>query len=240
MNLKEMKPLSIQELRQEWNAPSASFAPIIQALKATQKVDIERFDANEIIQAIYFCKRHNINPLDNDIYFVPFNNKLTKIISIHWMTKKLWESGRVVGVRTSFDNQEKTATATIEVWNPKYNKVGFIEATVDLEEYLDPKKDIWRTKPKTMLKKVALAHACRMSGLIDGMNDVYLSEEMEQVINLKEPQPQVKQPSKMFNPELIKPKPPIIEEETNLDWIEELRNDSEEEVNEWVDIKEFM
>jgi RecT family len=125
-----------------------------------------------------------INFLNKDIYAIPFVNRrvnppeetYTLITSIDYVRKKTRDVGLSAPTFTYYDGgkidacsitAKRTVGDTISEWT----------ATVFFEEY-DTKKNLWVTKPKTMIAKVAEAHARRMAAP-EELSKLYVEEEFE-------------------------------------------------------------
>ena len=145
-----------------------------------QGIDLKAIDLNQAAQIIYFCQANNLNPLNKEVYLIQMGNRLAPIVGIHTMTERAYMSGRLVGITQSYNDTNKSAKTTLTIRIPNLKELGIIEAEVFLSEY-STNKNLWLTKPITMLKKVSLAHALRLSGLLAFKGDTpYIYEEMQQ------------------------------------------------------------
>lgn len=122
------------------------------------------------------------NFLIKDVYAIPFggNGKPYSLVtSISHARKVAMRSGlcgKTAPIYTyTDDNKVETCTVTVKRMTGGY--VGDYTATVDFSEYTTG-KNLWVSKPKTMIAKVAEMHALR-AGFPEEMSAMYAEEEME-------------------------------------------------------------
>ena len=121
--------------------------------------DISQKDIKRFIE---ICKVYNLNPLKKEIYLIPRNGKVSIVVGYEAYLKRAERSGKLDGWRvwTEGDIEKGTLKACIQIkrkdWSePFYHEVYFTEYKQDTK--------IWRTKPITMIKKVAIAQGFRLA-----------------------------------------------------------------------------
>lgn len=121
--------------------------------------------------------------LKKDIYAIPFGSGYSLITSIDNSRKLAMRTGQYCGksapVFTFEENEEgmkKIDSCTVTVSKNEKGLVGEFTATVFFDEYTK-KRDLWLTKPKTMIAKVAEMHALRMA-FPEELEKQYIEEEM--------------------------------------------------------------
>lgn len=116
--------------------------------------------------------------LQKDVYAVPFGGGYALVESIG-RARKIGARSGVNGKsapRFTMDGK-KIVDCTITVYKKGGHPEGYT-ATVDFDEY-KAEKSIWRSKPKTMIAKVAEMHALRMA-CPEEMSQTYIEEEFDQ------------------------------------------------------------
>lgn len=122
------------------------------------------------------------------VYALPFKDNRTGtvgyslIVSIDYLRKMGASSGVVGKTRPEFIFEEVNGKRVLESCEITVKKliqghVGEFTAVVYFDEYTT-NKNLWVSKPKTMLAKVAEAHAYRMA-CPEVFSNLYLEEEME-------------------------------------------------------------
>lgn len=121
--------------------------------------------------------------LKKDIYAIPFGSGYSLITSIDNSRKLAMRTGQYCGksapLFTFEENEEgvkKIDSCTITVSKNEKGIIGEFTATVFFDEYTK-KRDLWLTKPKTMIAKVAEMHALRMA-FPEELEKQYIEEEM--------------------------------------------------------------
>ena len=123
------------------------------------------------------------NFLEKDVYAIPFKDGYSLITSIDYARKLGMRSG-VVGksepiIEEGLDKKIVSCSVTIERKVADY--VGKFTAKVYFDEY-NTGKNLWVTKPRTMICKVAEMHALRMA-CPEEMAQVYVEEEMQKEVS---------------------------------------------------------
>ena len=118
------------------------------------------------------------NFLEKDVYAIPFKDGYSLITSIDYARKLGMRSG-VVGksepIIEELDKKIISCSVTIEKQTGTH--IGKFTAKVYFDEY-NTGKNLWVSKPRTMICKVAEMHALR-SACPEEMAQVYVEEEMQ-------------------------------------------------------------
>jgi hypothetical protein len=126
--------------------------------------------------------------LEKNVYAIPFKQTYSLVSSIDYARKIGMRSG-VVGVSAPVytftdDKKDKIESCTITVKRQVEGYVGEYSATVFFEEY-NTGFNLWKTKPKTMIAKVAEMHALRKA-CPEELSQIYVEEDFQ-----KEEAPQI-------------------------------------------------
>ena len=122
------------------------------------------------------------NFLIKDVYAIPFGGQgkpYSLVTSIGYARKIAMRSGLCGKTAPiyEYDENKKVVSCTVTVKRLVSGHVGEYTATVDFAEYTTG-KNLWASKPKTMIAKVAEMHALR-AGFPEEMSAMYAEEEME-------------------------------------------------------------
>lgn len=121
--------------------------------------------------------------LEKNIYAIPFAKGYSLITSIDFARKRGMKSGVVGKSAPVFTmDGDKIESCSITIKRMVEGHVGEFTATVFFDEYNKPNRDIWKTKPRTMIAKVAEMHALRMA-CPEELSQAYIEEEMESSIS---------------------------------------------------------
>ena len=149
----------------------------------------------EIYVFLQLCKAQKLNPFLREAYLVKYGSSPATIITgKETFTKRAQKNPRCDGWEVTSEGVPPEMTATAKVYVKGYRMP--ITCTVDYAEYFAkdasgaPNK-MWRDKPKTMLKKVALVQALReafpedLGGLYDATEISSIKTELpEDVIEV--------------------------------------------------------
>jgi phage recombination protein Bet len=136
---------------------------------------------NEFKLLVHMANEYQLNPLKKEIWAVKYGfNPAQIFVSRDGFLSIAHKSGQFNGMETTFDevkldDNKKDLTATCIVYRKDMEHP--ISVTVYQSEY-DSKMSVWKTKPRTMLQKVAESQALRRAFNVDG---VYSPEEFDQV-----------------------------------------------------------
>lgn len=120
------------------------------------------------------------NFLQKDVYAIPFKGTYSLITSIDYARKIGMRSGVVGKSKPEFEFSEdgKIVSCTITIKRKVGEHIGDYSETVYFDEYTT-RKNLWVSKPKTMIAKVAEMHALRMA-CPEELSQVYIEEDMQQ------------------------------------------------------------
>lgn len=127
------------------------------------------------------------NFLKKDIYALPFGKTYSLITSIDYARKiaqKAGQCGKKEPVYVFAENGKDIITCSVTVQKLVGNYVGDYTATVYFNEY-DKKSNLWISKPKTMIAKVAEMHALR-SAFPEELEKLYVEEELGKASRVNE------------------------------------------------------
>lgn len=133
-----------------------------------------KLSENHKKQFIDICCAYGLNPIKREVYGVPYGtNNFSIIVGYESYIKRAERSNRLAGWKVEYIPSDKKAVITI---NRKDWSHPFVHE-VFMEEY-NTNQSLWKSKPITMLKKVAIAQGFRLcfSEELGGMP--YTSEEL--------------------------------------------------------------
>lgn len=115
--------------------------------------------------------------LEKNVYAIPFSGGYSLITSIDY-ARKVGMRSSVVGISAPLYNEKdgKVISCTITVKRAVWGNIGEYSATAYMDEY-DTGKNLWRSKPRTMIAKVAEMHALRKA-CPEELSQAYTEEEM--------------------------------------------------------------
>ena len=119
--------------------------------------------------------------LEKNVYAVPFAGNYSLVTSIDYARKVGMRSGIVGKSAPEYVEQDKNIVSCSVTVKRKINEyVGDFTATVYFSEYTTG-KNLWATKPRTMIAKVAEMHALRMA-CPEELAQSYVEEEVEKEV----------------------------------------------------------
>lgn len=129
---------------------------------------------------IYTCQALGLNPLLNEITAIVYGGQMSIQTMRDGFLTIAHRSGKFAGLESG---TKKDAEGNLIGWAKVYHKDFTIPVyqEADFSEY-STGRNLWSTKPKTMIKKVAESMALRKAFNISG---VYAAEEMEREIQTK-------------------------------------------------------
>ncbi len=158
------------------------------ALKALLETTFKNFTPENMQKAIYEGMMRGFtfkNFLEKDVYAIPYSNGYSLVTSIDYARKIAMRSGLAGKSEPRYTEKEgklESCTVTIKRQN---GVLGEYTATVYMSEY-STGKNLWASKPRTMLAKVAEMHALR-SAFPEEMAKSYVEEEMQQEVSFTQP-----------------------------------------------------
>jgi phage recombination protein Bet len=132
-------------------------------------------------QFIALCREFSLNPFKREIYGVPYGDKFNIIVGYEVYIKRANRSNLLDGIERGTKGSGSNLVAWIKIYRkdwkiPLYHEVDYSEY-VQLNKYKKPNQ-MWSTKPKTMLMKVATAQAFRLCFPEDFAGMPYTSDEI--------------------------------------------------------------
>lgn len=204
------------------------------------------------VQFLQICQAFKLNPFKREIYLIPYGNQANIIVGYEVYLKRAERSGKLAGWKVWIEKDGDEIKACIRIKRKDWDEP--FEHEVYLREY---KRDtqIWREKPYTMLKKVAIAQGFRLAfpeelGGIPYTQDeveVITQDEVEvidvetgEVIEVREEKKEEKNEKvKDFVREKLKrmegERKPVVEGKAEEGWnLEKIRNVASEELKKVV------
>lgn len=156
------------------------------AMRALLATTFKGLDANKAKQALMegMIRGYTFqNFMKKDIYAVPFGSGYSLVTSIDDARKRGMKNG-VIGKSApvyTYKDDKKDAdnieTCEITIKRVVDGHIGEFTALVYFDEYTKG-RDLWKTKPRTMIAKVAEMHALRMACPED-LSQAYVEEEFD-------------------------------------------------------------
>jgi phage recombination protein Bet len=136
---------------------------------------------NETLQFIEIAKMSNLNPFKNEIYCIKYNSKdgdkLSIVTGYEVYLKRAEKLGTLDGweCKTVGNAKDGTLKAVITIFRKDRSKPFVWDASI--KEY-NQNRNLWISKPETMLKKVAIAQAFRLCFPCDFDDLPYIEDEL--------------------------------------------------------------
>ena len=143
--------------------------------------DADKVTDQEIMMFLSLCKFQKLNPFLREAYLIKYGTSAATIVTgKETFLKRAVKNPKYRGHKTGIDDNGDVAWA--EVYVEGYECP--IRCEVDYEEYVGRKRDgtitaIWKTKRRTMLKKVALVQALR-EAFPEDFGGMYSEEEINE------------------------------------------------------------
>ena len=152
----------------------------------------------ELVFFLKLCGAQRLNPFLKEVYLVKYGRQAASLVVAKeaflkrarrdpsYRGFKAWTEGKM---------EDMTLTATCEVFVEGFEVP--ISVTVDIDEYIGRTKDgsitgMWVSKPKTMLRKVALVQAHR-EAFPDALSGLFSAEEIQEDHGYVPPASEVKE-----------------------------------------------
>lgn len=127
---------------------------------------------------IYTCQALGLNPLLNEIFAISYAGTMSIQVARDGFLTIAHRSGKFAGLESGVKEEGTKKLGWAKVYHKDFLVPVYQEA--DFNEY-NTGKNLWVSKPNTMIKKVAEAMALRKAFNING---VYSPEEMEKEIDV--------------------------------------------------------
>lgn len=170
--------IQLSKVNAEINAQLADKA-VERALLATTFNGLEVTQMKKAILEGHLRGYTFVDFLKKDVYAVPFGQGYALVESIGRSRKigaKSGINGKSAPTFVMADDGKKILSCSVTVYKRGGHPAGYT-ATVDFDEYVSA-KPIWKSKPKTMISKVAEQHALRMA-CPEELSLSYIEEEFD-------------------------------------------------------------
>jgi len=130
--------------------------------------------------------------LEKNVYAIPFGNKYSLVTSVDYARKIGMRSGVVGKSAPTYEEKEgRIISCSVTVKRKVEDYIGDYSATVYFSEYTTG-RNLWATKPRTMIAKVAEVHALRMA-CPEEMAQIYVEEEVQKETTLELPEVKIEE-----------------------------------------------
>lgn len=186
MNDKTQVQLVNEEINRELADPKTGAALLATTFKGLNATLMKQAIMEGMIRGFTFA-----DFLKKDVYALPFKDKntglgyslITSIDKARKIAQKAGQCGKKAPVYTFTDNG-RIETCSVTVQKKVDNYIGDYTAEVYFSEY-DKKQNLWVSKPRTMIAKVAEMHALR-SAFPEELDKIYVEDEMGKESRLNE------------------------------------------------------
>lgn len=127
------------------------------------------------VQFLEICKNFKLNPFAREIYAVPYGNNFNIIVGYETYIKRAELSGRLAGWRAYTEGEGASLKGVVEISRKDWQEP--FKHEVYFNEY-NQNNTMWKTKPRTMIKKVAIAQGFRMAFPCELGGMPYTSDEI--------------------------------------------------------------
>lgn len=126
-------------------------------------------------QFIEIATAFQLNPFIREIYGIPYGDNFNIIVGYEVYLKRAEASGQLAGWRAWTEGDGNNLKGCVEIVRKDWNAPFYHE--VYIEEY-DQKNSMWKSKPRTMIKKVAIAQGFRMAFPVELGGIPYTADEL--------------------------------------------------------------
>lgn len=130
-------------------------------------------------QFIEICSAFQLNPFIREVYGIPYGDKFSIIVGYEVYLKRAETSGQLAGWRSWTEGEGKNLVGCVEITRKDW--AAPFRHEVYFSEY-DQSNSMWKTKPRTMIKKVAIAQGFRMAFPVELGGMPYTSDELPAVV----------------------------------------------------------
>ena len=135
-------------------------------------------------QFVEIASAFQLNPFIREIYGIPYGDNFNIIVGYEVYLKRAETSGQLAGWRAWTEGEGSNIKGCVEISRKDWEKPFYHE--VYLEEY-DQKNSMWKSKPRTMIKKVAIAQGFRMAFPVELGGIPYTADELPSIEPVTEP-----------------------------------------------------
>lgn len=141
----------------------------------TSTGNLQKFTQQEQSQFIDMCQAFGLNPIKREIYGIKYGQNFNLIVGYETYIKRAERSGKLAGWKAWVEGSGNNLVAKIEIHRKDWQFPFCHE--VYFEEY-NQGTAIWKSKPRTMLRKVVIAQGFRLAFSEDLGGMPYTSDEL--------------------------------------------------------------
>ena len=141
-------------------------------------------------QFLEICKAYQLNPFKREVYGIQYGNNFNIIVGYEIYLKRAEMSGQLAGWKAWTEGSGSDMKGCVEIKRKDWEEPFYHEAYLD--EY-DQKNSMWKNKPRTMIKKVAISQAFRMAFPVELGGIPYTADELPEKDVTPQPQQVQKQ-----------------------------------------------
>lgn len=119
----------------------------------------QQIPANQMQTFIELCSALQLNPFKREIYAVTYNGQTNIITGYEVYLKRAERTGKLNGIKVRFETEGNDVKCVVEISRKDWS-MPFVHE-VYMSEY-NTHQALWKNKPRTMLRKVAMSQAYRM------------------------------------------------------------------------------
>ena len=178
----ENKNLTIPEIK-KFVSTELSNRETLSALVATTFKELDEINVKKAIVEGMMRGFEFKDFIQKNVYAIPFKDSYSLVTSIDYARKLGMRSGIVGTTAPVYEEKDgKVISCTITVKKKVNEYVGDYSATVYFNEYTT-NRNLWLSKPRTMLAKVAEMHALRKA-CPEELSQAYSEEEVEAPVEI--------------------------------------------------------
>lgn len=166
------------ELKKQLADPAVVRALLATTFKGLSEVVMRQATLEGMIRGFKFK-----DFLEKNVYAIPYGQGYSLVTSIDYARKIGMRSGVVGKSAPTFEMDAKTIiSCSVTIKRKVGDEIGEWTATVYFDEFTTG-KNLWNSKPRTMIAKVAEMHALRMA-CPEEMSQVYTAEEFDKEVEV--------------------------------------------------------
>jgi len=161
------------QIKKELSSPEVSRALLATTFNGLSEITMKQAIMEGMMRGFNFK-----DFLEKNVYAIPYGQKYSLVTSIDFARKLAMRSGLAGKSEPKFVEKDgQLVSCSITIKRNVDAMIGDYTATVYFDEY-STKRNLWATKPHTMIAKVAEMHALR-SAFPEEMAKSYVEEEMQ-------------------------------------------------------------
>jgi phage recombination protein Bet len=125
---------------------------------------------------VHIAKAFQLNPFIREIYGIPFSNNFNIIVGYEVYIKRAERSGMLGGWKAWTEGSGAELKGCIEIKRKDWEQPFYHEVYFD--EY-NQNNSMWKSKPRTMIKKVAIAQGFRLAFPVELGGIPYTADEID-------------------------------------------------------------